>query len=100
MSEKQKIFFGKLEPFLKRLQQELANIDKEEEIPLFYEPIHYVLQLPGKRIRPLLTILSALTCGGTINDAFFPAAALSGFGIESIFHDIRNTIPSDQWIIF
>ncbi len=87
MSEKQKIFFGKLEPFLKRLQQELANIDKEEEIPLFYEPIHYVLQLPGKRIRPLLTILSALTCGGTINDAFFPAAAVELMHNFTLVHD-------------
>ncbi len=87
MSEQQKIFFSKLQPFLDVLQQNMNRIGAGEDIPLFYEPIHYVLQLPGKRIRPLLTILSALACGGELNQALYPAAAVELLHNFTLVHD-------------
>ncbi len=87
MSEEKKIFFAKLQPFLDVLQQNMNNVGEGEEIPLFYEPIHYVLQLPGKRIRPLLTILSALTCGGELEQAIYPAAAVELLHNFTLVHD-------------
>lgn len=87
MSDQQKIFFEKLRPFLDRLQQELITTAQGEEVPLFYAPIEYVLQLPGKRIRPLLTILSALTCGSRLEDALSPAAAVELMHNFTLVHD-------------
>ena len=87
MSEEKKIFFAKLQPFLDVLQENMNNVGEGEEIPLFYEPIHYVLQLPGKRIRPLLTILSALTCGGELEQAIYPAAAVELLHNFTLVHD-------------
>ncbi len=87
MSEQQKIFFGKLRPFLDRLQRELEDIGEGEDIPLFYEPIHYVLALPGKRIRPLLTLLSAMTCNASLDDALPAAAAVELMHNFTLVHD-------------
>ncbi len=87
MSEQKKIFFSKLQPYLDYLQEQMENVGQGEEIPLFYEPIHYVLQLPGKRIRPLLTILSALTCGGHLEHAVFPAVAVELLHNFTLVHD-------------
>ncbi|NOX88321.1 MAG: polyprenyl synthetase family protein [Calditrichaeota bacterium] len=87
MSEKQKIFFAELQPYLNRLQQHLAEFGNEERIPLFYDPIHYILKLPGKRIRPLLVILSALTCGGKLESALYPAAAVELLHNFTLVHD-------------
>ena len=87
MSEQKKIFFAKLQPFLDVLQENMNDVGEGEEIPLFYEPINYVLQLPGKRIRPLLTILSALTCGGEFKHAIYPAAAVELLHNFTLVHD-------------
>ncbi len=87
MSDQKKIFFNKLQPYLDLLQEYMQNVGEGEEIPLFYEPIQYVLQLPGKRIRPLLTILSALTCGGTLQHAVYPAVAVEMLHNFTLVHD-------------
>jgi len=65
---------------------ELVELEGED-IPLFYEPIHYVLALPGKRIRPLLTLLSAMTCNASLEDALPAAAAVELMHNFTLVHD-------------
>ena len=87
MSEQKKIFYARLQPYLDLLQEYMNNVGEGETIPLFYEPIHYVLQLPGKRIRPLLTMLSALTCGGQLEQSIHAAAAVELLHNFTLVHD-------------
>ncbi len=87
MSEQSKIFFNNLKPLLEQLETRLLAIGINEKIPIFYDPIQYVLRLPGKRIRPLLTILANLTCGGKLDTAFYPALAVELLHNFTLVHD-------------
>jgi len=87
MSESAKIFFNALQPWLKKFEEQLRSIGINQQIPIFYDPIHYVLSLPGKRIRPLLTILANQTCGGQLSAAFYPALAVELLHNFTLVHD-------------
>lgn len=51
------------------------------------EPIHYFLQMPGKKIRPLLTLFSARAVGGKLEDALPAATAVELFHDFTLIHD-------------
>ncbi|APF17286.1 polyprenyl synthetase family protein [Caldithrix abyssi] len=87
MSQQAKIFFNDLKPLLDQFQERLVAIGQKHQVPLFYEPIQYVLTLPGKRIRPLLTILANQTCGGRLNSALYPALAVELLHNFTLVHD-------------
>ena len=67
-----------------------SAIDKEiihrEPVEL-YEPINYTLSIGGKRLRPLLTLLSCDIFGGDINQAIYPALGLETFHNFTLLHD-------------
>lgn len=73
--------FKQLAPLFDDIQQALQRSVKTEFPLSLREPILYFLESPGKKIRPLLTLLSCQAVGGRIEDAM-PAAV----GIE-LFHD-------------
>jgi geranylgeranyl pyrophosphate synthase len=77
----------RLERFRKSIDEEIRNIPSVEELPLFYEPIHYINQLSGKKIRPILAILSGLSVGGHIENLLPPAAAVELLHNFSLVHD-------------
>lgn len=52
-----------------------------------YEPIAYTLSQGGKRIRPLLTLLSAQTFGGNPDEALPAAIAIEIFHNFTLLHD-------------
>lgn len=52
-----------------------------------YEPITYILQLGGKRLRPVLTILSAHIFGGNYKRTFDAALAIEVFHNFTLVHD-------------
>ncbi len=87
MTQQVKVFFNTLKPLLDQLQEQLLAIGINHRVPVFYDPITYVLNLPGKRIRPLLTILANQTCGGQLNTALFPAAAVELLHNFTLVHD-------------
>jgi geranylgeranyl diphosphate synthase type II len=74
-------FFKKFNPLIDRIQEELQRSVKKDFPQSLREPILYFLEAPGKKIRPLLTIFSCESVGGSLKDAL-PAA----LGIE-LFHD-------------
>ncbi|OGB68964.1 MAG: hypothetical protein A2Y94_02840 [Caldithrix sp. RBG_13_44_9] len=63
------------------VQQQLQESVKSEFPASLKEPILYFLEAPGKKIRPLLTLLSCQAVGGELEQAM-PAA----LGVE-LFHD-------------
>lgn len=52
-----------------------------------YEPVEYILGLGGKRMRPILTLMTAEAFGGKIEDAMDAALAVEMFHNFSLVHD-------------
>lgn len=52
-----------------------------------YDPIHYILNLGGKRIRPVLTLMSAEIFGASYKKALPAALAVEVFHNFSLVHD-------------
>ncbi|AGC76915.1 geranylgeranyl diphosphate synthase type II [Nonlabens dokdonensis] len=52
-----------------------------------YDPVHYILDLGGKRLRPLLTLMSAEMYGATAKDAMNAAIAVEVFHNFTLLHD-------------
>ena len=52
-----------------------------------YDPIKYMMDLGGKRLRPLLTLMSCDMFGGNINETLAPAMGLELFHNFTLLHD-------------
>lgn len=52
-----------------------------------YEPIQYVLEIGGKRLRPILTLITADCFGGNISDSLNAALAIEVFHNFTLIHD-------------
>ncbi len=52
-----------------------------------YDPVHYILSLGGKRLRPLLTLMSAQMYGATVKEAMNAAIAVEVFHNFTLLHD-------------
>jgi geranylgeranyl diphosphate synthase type II len=52
-----------------------------------YEPIHYIMQLGGKRVRPVCTLAAAELFGGSTDDAINQAIAVEVFHNFTLVHD-------------
>ena len=73
--------------FLDYLSNEVID-NKEINKPVnLYDPIHYILQLGGKRLRPVLTLLSCEIFGGSYKPALNAALAIEMFHNFTLMHD-------------
>ncbi|WP_179349103.1 polyprenyl synthetase family protein [Winogradskyella pacifica] len=70
-------------PFLKYLEG--FAVDKEPGN--LYNPINYILQLGGKRLRPILTLMTADIFGGNADTAMDAALSIEVFHNFSLVHD-------------
>jgi geranylgeranyl diphosphate synthase type II len=64
---------------------EYYTVGKEPE--QLYHPIEYILQLGGKRLRPVLALMSADAFGGNYKEAIHAAMAVEVFHNFSLIHD-------------
>ncbi len=62
------------------------KVTHQEPVEL-YEPITYTLNMGGKRLRPLLTILTCDIFDGNIHQALYPALGLETFHNFTLLHD-------------
>lgn len=69
--------------FLSHLQQEIIVRDPEN----LYAPIDYILNLGGKRLRPVLTLMTADLFGDNHKQAIKAAMAIEMFHNFSLVHD-------------
>ncbi len=69
--------------FLNHLKKRLLKKRPEG----LYNPIYYILNLEGKRIRPILTLMSCDLFGGKITNALDAALAVEMFHNFSLIHD-------------
>lgn len=68
----------------------LAYLEQNTGVPepkKLYEPIEYILNLGGKRIRPILTLMGAEIFGATAEEALPAALAIEVFHNFSLVHD-------------
>ncbi|MDC8005932.1 polyprenyl synthetase family protein [Aureisphaera galaxeae] len=83
-----------LKVYQKSLSDRLQTVVSQEEPAQLYEPIKYILQLGGKRLRPTLTLMTADFFGGNGDRAMNAALAVELFHNFSLIHDdIMDNAP-------
>ena len=97
---------SKTSPYLSFIQEELNKNHIPDAPSNLYDPIRYFLDMEGKKIRPILTLLSAELFGGTIEQAKHAALSIEIFHNFTLIHDdimdeapIRRGIPTvhEKW---
>ncbi len=74
---------------LEKINQKLAQHSFGKQPAELYEPIHYILTLGGKRLRPMLTLLAYQMYRGeeSIEHILVPALAVEVFHNFTLMHD-------------
>ncbi len=78
---------GKSQMFSELYSQHFDGIQFNEANTDAYEPIYYFLKTGGKRIRPLLVLLSCDAFGQQVNKALNPAFGIELFHNFTLIHD-------------
>ncbi|MBT5932635.1 MAG: polyprenyl synthetase family protein [Flavobacteriales bacterium] len=73
--------------YIDLIQEELKQLHIPDSPDNLYAPISYFLNLKGKKIRPILTLLSAELFNGNINHAKHAALAVEIFHNFTLIHD-------------
>src|SRR5690606_39158736 len=76
-----------LEKFSHSLESAIESYVYGESPPELYEPIRYIMSLGGKRIRPLLTLVTAGLFTENWQKALSPAMAVEVFHNFTLMHD-------------
>lgn len=76
-----------IEKYADRIEDGLQSIPFKNEPASLYDPCRYVLENGGKRIRPILTLLGAGICGGTIERAIPAALSIELIHNFTLVHD-------------
>ena len=91
-----------LKPYLKQLQAEVdGRLPQTLRLagdlpPSLLEAMSYSLMAPGKRLRPVLVILAAEACGGTMAPALPAACAVEMIHTYSLIHDDLPAMDDDD----
>lgn len=82
-----------------RIEEELKNLGLPENPEGLYEPLRYFLQIGGKRIRPVLTLMAAELFGQS-DKAINQAVAIELFHNFTLIHDdIMDNAPLRRGMI-
>ncbi len=71
----------------KKIDKLLASSIRKRKPKSLYEPASYILQSSGKRLRPLLVLLSAKAVGGKFKDVYNAAVAVEIMHNFTLVHD-------------
>ncbi|MBT7850748.1 MAG: polyprenyl synthetase family protein [Formosa sp.] len=83
-----------IETYQKQFLAYLENYKSVREPKNLYQPIEYILNLGGKRLRPVLTLMTAECFEGNVNNALDAALAVEVFHNFSLIHDdIMDAAP-------
>src|SRR6187402_816873 len=79
---------------LKLIDKEIKALDFGKEPTELYDPIYYIMGLGGKRMRPLLAVLSHSLFSDEIEKVLKPAIAIEVFHNYTLVHDdIMDNAP-------
>jgi len=76
-----------LEEYTSYIEKNLNNISLPSKPSELYDPIQYFLNIGGKRIRPILTLLGAELFGASREEAISQALAIEIFHNFTLVHD-------------
>lgn len=76
-----------IEEYQNLIQSVIEKEIKHRKPTELYEPIYYALTMGGKRLRPLLTLLSCDIFDGDVHQALYPALGLETFHNFTLLHD-------------
>ena len=87
---------------LSALYNEKFSVDNFHQNPTgLYKPVNHIMNIPGKRIRPLLLLMSCEMFGGEVKQALNPSFAMEVFHNFTLVHDdimdnadIRRGVPT------
>jgi geranylgeranyl diphosphate synthase type II len=83
-----------LDNILASVSKRLAEVDHHPGPSGLYEPLSYLLNLGGKRLRPALCLMTCEMFGGNLQNAVAPAAAIELFHNFTLLHDdIMDNAP-------
>lgn len=90
------------QPELKELvERSLIGLSYNNEAEKLVDPIKYILSIGGKRIRPVIALMSCNLFSDKIDDAILPAAGLEVFHNFTLVHDdimdqasVRRNLPT------
>jgi geranylgeranyl diphosphate synthase, type II len=72
----------------------IERFQKENKDFSLYDPVNYILDLGGKRLRPVLTLLATDLFGGVVSDSIKPALGIEVFHNFTLLHDdIMDNAP-------
>ena len=77
----------KADEILKLVNKYLDNLSYDRKPSSLYEPIRYVLSMGGKRIRPVLMLLSYNMFRENPEEILMPACALETYHNDTLLHD-------------
>ena len=84
-----------IQEFLPALEAEIAEQDLGKTPVELYEPIRYLMQLGGKRIRPVLCLLAYSLFKDSWRKAVAPALGIEIFHNFTLMHDDLQDRPGD-----
>lgn len=73
--------------YLRLVEGAIENINYPKQPAKLYEPIKYTMALGGKRIRPVLTLMTCEAMGGDLNKALNVALGIELFHNFTLLHD-------------
>jgi geranylgeranyl diphosphate synthase type II len=82
-----KSFEARMENYRKRINDRLSRVVVKQSPVSFYDPVRYVLEGGGKRIRPILVILACKAVGGAEDDCIDAAVAVEILHNFTLVHD-------------
>uniref|UniRef100_UPI0039A62D98 polyprenyl synthetase family protein n=1 Tax=Ornithobacterium rhinotracheale TaxID=28251 RepID=UPI0039A62D98 len=77
----------KIAQYQELIQQALTQNSLIKQPKALYDPMEYILQLGGKRLRPTLCLMGCELFGGDINEALKPSLAMEYFHNFTLMHD-------------
>ena len=84
----------KLKKYIDIVEEHLASYNFGDQPSELYEPIKYILSLGGKRLRPVLTLMTCQLFDDHILKAIYPALGVEVFHNFTLLHDdIMDNAP-------
>ena len=88
------IHFIGLKKYIKLIEDKLTTFNFGNQPPELYEPIRYILSLGGKRLRPVLTLMTCQLFDEQFEKAIYPALGVEVFHNFTLLHDdIMDNAP-------
>lgn len=85
----------------KLVNKAILNLSYNEEAEKLNDPVKYILSIGGKRLRPVLALMSCNLFSDTIDDAVIPATGIEVFHNFTLVHDdimdhapVRRNLPT------